>query len=82
MPNWLWKGYKIPDGKYKGIVAGPEYEAGWSFGASSGINDMNAIDKANHVCNLLGMDPITMGSTIACAMELYEKELLLKRFRW
>ncbi len=64
---------KIPDGKYKGIVAGPEYEAGWSFGASCGVSDLNAINKANHVCNMLGLDPITMGATIACAMELYEK---------
>lgn len=69
---------KIPDGKYKGIVAGPEYEAGWSYGASCGINDINEIDKANHVCNMLGMDPITMGATIACAMELYEKGYLPK----
>jgi len=69
---------KIPDGKYKGIVAGPEYEAGWSFGASCGVDDMNAIDKANHVCNMYGMDPITMGATIACAMELYEKGYLTK----
>lgn len=67
---------KIPDGKYKGIVAGPEYEAGWSYGASCGINDLNAINKANHVCNMLGLDPITMGATIACAMELYEKGYL------
>lgn len=69
---------RIPDGKYKGIVAGPEYEAGWSFGASCGVNDMNAIDKANHVCNLLGIDPITMGATIACAMELYDIGALTK----
>jgi aldehyde:ferredoxin oxidoreductase len=69
---------KIPDGKYKGIVAGPEYEAAWSYGASCGVNDMNAIDNANHVCNLMGMDPITMGSTIACAMELYEKGIISK----
>lgn len=69
---------KIPEGKYKGIVAGPEYEAGWSYGASCGVSDMNAIDKANHVCNLLGMDPITMGATIACAMELYEKGYITK----
>lgn len=69
---------KIPDGKYKGIVAGPEYEAGWSFGADCGINDMNAIDKANHICNLLGFDPITMGATIACAMEMYEKGIITK----
>lgn len=64
---------KISDGKYKGIVGGPEYEAGWSYGASCGVSDLNSINKANHVCNMLGMDPITMGATIACAMELYEK---------
>lgn len=69
---------KIPDGKYKGIVAGPEYEAGWSYGASCGVKDLNAINKANHVCNLLGLDPITMGATIACAMELYEKGYITK----
>ena len=63
---------RIPDGKYKGIVAGPEYEAGWSYGAACGVNDMNAIDKANHVCNLMGIDPISMGATIACVMELHE----------
>ena len=69
---------KIPDGKYKGVVAGPEYEAGWSYGASCGINDLNEINKANHVCNMLGLDPITMGATIACAMELYEKGYITK----
>jgi len=64
---------RIPDGKYKSIVAGPEYEAGWSYGACCGISDLNEINKANHVCNMLGLDPITMGATIACAMELFEK---------
>lgn len=69
---------KIPDGKYKGIVAGPEYEAGWSYGASCGVSDLNEINKANHVCNMLGLDPISMGATIACAMELFEKGYLTK----
>ncbi|WP_313341180.1 aldehyde ferredoxin oxidoreductase family protein [Sedimentibacter sp.] len=64
---------KIPDGEYKGIVGGPEYEAAWAYGASCGVSDLNTINKANHVCNMLGLDPITMGATIACAMELYEK---------
>ena len=63
---------KIDEGKYKGIVAGPEYEAAWAYGASCGVDDLNAINKANHVCNLMGMDPITLGATIACAMELNE----------
>lgn len=64
---------KIPEGKYKGIVAGPEYEAAWALGASCGVSDLDTINKANYVCNMLGIDPITMGATIACAMELYEK---------
>jgi len=69
---------RIADGKYKGIVAGPEYESGWAYGASCGVSDLNSINKANHVCNLLGLDPISMGATIACAMELYEKGYITK----
>ena len=62
----------VPDGPYKSFGEGPEYEAGWSFGADCGIDDLAAIIKANNYCNELGMDPITLGSTIACAFELYE----------
>lgn len=62
----------VPEGPFKGFGEGPEYEAGWSYGADSGIDNLAAILKANNYCNELGMDPITMGSTIACAMELYE----------
>ena len=33
---------------------------------------MDAVLKANWLCNDLGKDPISMGSTLASAMELYE----------
>nr|WP_234945547.1 aldehyde ferredoxin oxidoreductase C-terminal domain-containing protein [Acetomicrobium thermoterrenum] len=33
------------------------------------MNNLEAISKANFICNKLGMDPITMGSTIGCVME-------------
>lgn len=69
---------KIPDGPFKGSGEGPEYEAGWSYGADCGVKDLAAITKANYICNELGIDPITMGATIACAMELYEKGVLSK----
>ncbi|MBI5565876.1 MAG: aldehyde ferredoxin oxidoreductase family protein, partial [Chloroflexi bacterium] len=52
---------------------GPEYETTWAFGAQCGINDLPAIIEANAICNDLGMDTISAGSTIACAMELTEK---------
>jgi aldehyde:ferredoxin oxidoreductase len=55
---------------------GPEYETIWAFGADCGIGDLKAIVEANYACNRLGMDTITAGSTIACAMELAEEGLL------
>ena len=63
---------RVPDGPFKSSGEGPEYEAGWAYGASCGVSDLGAICKANYICNEYGMDPISMGSTIACAMELSE----------
>lgn len=55
---------------------GPEYEAAWALGADTGVGDLDAVLKANWLCNDLGMDPISMGSTLASAMELYEDGVL------
>ncbi|MBI5961900.1 MAG: aldehyde ferredoxin oxidoreductase family protein [Chloroflexi bacterium] len=52
---------------------GPEFESTWAFGAQCGIDDLPAIIEANALCNDLGLDTISVGSTIACAMELSEK---------
>ncbi|MDY7027077.1 MAG: aldehyde ferredoxin oxidoreductase family protein [Spirochaetota bacterium] len=55
---------------------GPEYETAWAFGAQCGVSDMEAIIKANNLCNLYGLDTISAGSTVGCAMELFEKGYL------
>lgn len=60
------------ESEFYGFGEGPEYEAGWSFGADCGVDDIAAVLKANWICNEEGMDPITLGATIACAMELFE----------
>ncbi len=52
---------------------GPEYETMWAFGPQCGINDLEWIATANNHCNLLGLDTISTGSTIGCAMELKQK---------
>ncbi len=52
---------------------GPEYESDWALGADCGIFDLEAVTNANYACNELGLDTITAGATIACAMELNEK---------
>jgi aldehyde:ferredoxin oxidoreductase len=59
--------------KYKGMGEGPEYEATWGFGPNMYVNDFEAIQKANFLCNELGMDPITLSATLACATEMLEK---------
>ncbi len=69
---------KVKDGPFKSVGEGPEYEAAWALGASCGIDDLAAICNANFQCNEYGMDPITLGATFACAMELMDKGILKK----
>lgn len=52
---------------------GPEYETTWAFGAMCGVDEIAAIQEANYLCNELGLDTISAGSTIASAMELCQR---------
>jgi len=69
---------KVKEPPYQVEGEGPEYETVWSMGAMCGVDDLNAITKAHNICDDLGIDPISFGSTVACAMELYEKGLIPK----
>ncbi len=63
----------VPDGAFSVTSGeGPEYESIFAFGSDCGITELDAITKANHLCNELGLDTISMGTTIAVAMELVE----------
>ena len=62
--------------RFEGDGEGPEYESIWALGAACGVDDLAAITKANYICNEYGIDTITTGSTIGCAMELAEKGLI------
>jgi aldehyde:ferredoxin oxidoreductase len=55
---------------------GPEYESVWALGAQCGIFNLESVTNANYECNLLGLDTISMGSTISCAMELHQHGLI------
>lgn len=55
---------------------GPEFESLWALGPQCGIFDLKIITQANYVCNKLGIDTISAGGTIACAMELQQRGLL------
>ena len=62
--------------RWQGQGEGPEYETLASLGSSCGVDELEAIIKANYLCNELGLDTISMGMTIGCAMELFEQGLL------
>lgn len=66
----------LADPRWSGNGEGPEYETLWALGAACGIADLAAITKANYLCNEYGMDTITAGATVACAMELYQRGLV------
>lgn len=67
---------ELRDSNYEGEGEGPEYETIASLGSACGLDDMAAVTKANYVCNELGLDTISAGVTIACAMEMFQRGIL------
>jgi aldehyde:ferredoxin oxidoreductase len=55
---------------------GPEYETVAVFGSNCGVDDIQAIAKANELCNQYLLDTISTGATIAFAMECFEHGLI------
>ena len=64
--------YQI-DPKY----GGPEYESIAALGAQCGIGDLALISKVNERCNALGIDTISFGATVAWAMDLRARGILV-----
>lgn len=70
---------KVESGKYAGVEGESlEYETSWAFGGQCGVNDLNALARANYLCNEFGMDTISAGSTIGFAMELMDRGIITK----
>ncbi len=58
---------------------GAEYETLGTFGSMCGIDDLKAISLMHQICNGYGVDTISCGSTIAFAMECYEKGIISQK---
>ncbi|MCP4348088.1 MAG: aldehyde ferredoxin oxidoreductase family protein [Desulfobacterales bacterium] len=67
---------KVQEPGFEGQGEGPEYETIYAMGSNCMIDNLAAVTKANYICNELGMDTITMGATVACAMELADRGYL------
>jgi aldehyde:ferredoxin oxidoreductase len=65
--QWL-----VPEGP------GPEYESVASLGTLLYHGDLAGVAKANELCNRMGLDTISTGSTIAWAMEAFARGALTK----
>ena len=61
---------------YHGASGGLEYETAYAMGAAVGVDDLDAATFAGFLCNEYGMDPISLGGTIAAAMELFDLGLI------
>jgi aldehyde:ferredoxin oxidoreductase len=66
----------VKDKGYEGKGEGPEYESVASLGAVTGVDNLPAVIKASRMCNDMGMDTISTGVTVGCAMELFERGFL------
>jgi aldehyde:ferredoxin oxidoreductase len=55
---------------------GPEYETVGALGSLLMIFDLEAVIHAGHLCNIYGLDVISMGVTLGLACELFERGLL------
>ncbi|MHA1323943.1 MAG: aldehyde ferredoxin oxidoreductase family protein [Candidatus Helarchaeota archaeon] len=68
----------IESGPFKMEGPGPEYETLAAFGSLCDNDNLESICVANDWCNKYGMDTISVGSTVAWAIEAYEKGILSK----
>ena len=71
---------KVKSGPYAGLEgAGPEYETLASLGSLCLVSDLDAIAKANDLCNRYGLDTISAGSIVAFAMEAFEQGIISEK---
>ena len=65
--------FAIPDEMHR-----PEYESISALGSLLMNDNLEAVIKANDICNRYGIDTISTGTAIAFAMECYENGLITK----
>jgi aldehyde:ferredoxin oxidoreductase len=57
-------------------VDGPEYETLGAFGTMLLLDDLEAVIYAGHLCNVHGLDTISVGCTIGLACEMFERGVI------
>jgi len=68
----------VPKGPYKSIINGADYETIYGFGSACAVDNIEALCKADELCDEYGIDLISTALCIAWAMECYEKGIFTK----
>lgn len=67
-------------GEFSGkAVKMPEYETLFALGSMMDHHDLESLIEANHLCELLGIDTISMGVTLAFVAECLEKGIVTEK---
>ncbi|RDE15395.1 MAG: aldehyde:ferredoxin oxidoreductase [Candidatus Thorarchaeota archaeon] len=66
----------VPDGPYAYTGGSPEFESQAALGSRCGNDNIESVLYSHHLANKYGMDTISLGGTIAWAMEAWEKGIL------
>ena len=76
-PLHCTQSFRVEQGPFKGAWGdGPEYVTVAGFGSKCGNSHLESILQANMLCNRLGLDTESTSSTIAWAMECWEKGMI------
>ncbi len=68
----------VPSGPYKSVINGADFETIYAFGSCCAVDSIEALCKADEICDEYGIDIISAGLSISWAMECYEKGLITK----
>ena len=68
---------KIATAKTRDIaIDGPDFETIWAMGVNCGLTDKEAIIYSNYLCDLYGVDTISVGNIVGFVMELYQRKMI------
>jgi aldehyde:ferredoxin oxidoreductase len=67
-----------PEDRY-GRGDGPEYVTLGKFGPNLGIDRVESVIRLNNICNDLGLDTASTGSTLSWALELFQRGVITRR---
>ncbi len=62
----------VPDGPYKSVINGADYETIYGFGSICEVDNIEVLCKADELCDEYGLDLISTALCISWAMECYE----------